>query len=48
MRCPECGGPMTSSYDGGEANDYELCVPACADCGYVDWDADEEDEELDQ
>lgn len=47
MKCPECGDRMTGSYDGGEANDYALVVPKCNYCGYVDWDAldEEEDEE---
>ena len=47
MICPECGEKMTGSYDGGEANDYRLCVPSCKHCGYVDWDS-AEDEEIDE
>lgn len=45
MRCPFCGG-RTRSYDGGEANDYQLCVEVCEDCGeWIDDDTDEYDEE---
>jgi hypothetical protein len=50
MICPECGERMTGSYDGGQENDYQLCVPSCRYCGYVDWDSASEraDEETDE
>jgi hypothetical protein len=40
--CPECGALLTSWYDGGEANNYNLIVPACSECDYVYWDNAEE------
>lgn len=40
MRCAYCGGPCRS-YDGGEANNYELCVMVCEDCG--EWQDEETD-----
>ena len=45
MKCPECGERMTASYDGGAQHDYQLCVPMCRQCGFVDWDALDEDED---
>lgn len=40
MSCAFCGGP-TRSYDGGEANDYQLCVEVCLVCG--EWQDEETD-----
>lgn len=42
MSCSFCGGP-TRSYDGGEANDYQLCVEVCQWCG--EWQDEETDPE---
>lgn len=42
MGCQYCGGECTF-YDGGEANNYELCVYVCDECG--EWQDEEDDEE---
>lgn len=46
MECQYCGGHCTI-YDGGEANNYELAVYVCDECGeWQDEDTDEDQEEL--